>query len=142
LESEPKPPTGNGQILVVFRGAELDPRQQLIADVDPAALAAAIEHVKAERETAQEQQIRDHAHKYGIDPEEMSLAWELWQHQEARAAGLRVLVLSDSNSTTTVQTSPPVIISTPIHIPTDQGEQSVALESEVPRFSTDSNASA
>jgi hypothetical protein len=146
LESEPKPLTANSQILVVFRGVELDPRQELIADVDPAALAAAIEHVKAEREAAHEQQIQDHAHKYAIDPDEMQLAWELWQHQEARAAGLRVLVLSDATPPTNysranLDCQVKSVVGQQSPILTGQVEQLVALESEVTTISTDSQLS-
>jgi len=146
LEAEPKPLTANSQILVVFRGVELDPRQELIADVDPAALAAAIEHVKAEREAAHEQQIQDHAHKYAIDPDEMQLAWELWQHQEARAAGLRVLVLSDATppanySRANLDCQVKSVVGQQSPILTGQVEQLVALESEVTTISTDSQLS-
>jgi len=143
LESEPKPLTSNNQILVCFRGRETDQHQRLLADVDPTALAAAIEHVKQEREAAHERQIRDYAAKHALDEGELQLAWELWQHQEARAAGLRILVLSDGYAPSEFQTdnldNPPQserVHATPIH--TSQGEQSVALESDVRRISTDS----
>ena len=142
LESTPAP-ISKDRVLVVFRGREPVEQQQLIADVDPTALAAAIEHVKQEREATHDAQIRDYAAKHALDEGELQLAWELWCHPEARAAGLRVLVLSDSYASSEFQTenleSRPIsegVLDPPIH--TSQGEQSVALESEVRRISTDS----
>ena len=146
LETEPKPLTANNQILVVFRGRESDTHQRLLADVDPTALAAAIEMVKAEREAAHDAQIRDYAAKFHLDYEEVSLAWELWCHPEARAAGLRVLVLSDSYAPSELH--PTNLDNLPTSegvleppIPTSQVEQGVALESEIRRLSTDSSLS-
>lgn len=96
IESTPTPFMGRDRVLVVFRGRETDQHQQLCCDVEPQVLAAAIEEATTARETAHQEQVRDYAQRFGIDPEELSLAWELWGHAEARQAGLRVLMLSDS----------------------------------------------
>lgn len=95
IETTPAPLNGKSRVLVVFRGRETDGHQQLAADVDPRVLAAAIEQATTERETAQQGEVRDYAARFALDPEELSLAWELWCNTEARAAGLRVLMLQD-----------------------------------------------
>jgi hypothetical protein len=95
IESTPQPFMGKDRILVVFRGRDSDAHQQLCADVDPMVLAAAIEEATTAREAAHQEQVRAYAERFQLDPEELSLAWELWENSEARAAGLRVLMLSD-----------------------------------------------
>lgn len=90
MEASPQPTSGRDQFLVVFRGRQSDQHQNLAADIDPELLAAAIAHVREQRELAHEEQLTAYAQKHAIDAEDMAMAWELFSDHGAKAAALRV----------------------------------------------------
>lgn len=103
LEASPTPASADGSgTLVVFRGYEgtVPGTQQVSADISPEELAAAIAHVRTQRAQSTDAQLAQHALDHRLDSEELSLAWELYQHAEARAAALRVYLMAQPAEST------------------------------------------
>ncbi len=90
LASTPDTRAGD-QCLVVFRGRE-GKGQYVSADIEPEVLAAAIEHVQAQRTAAEERELAEFAAERGLDVEEFELAWALFNDPDAKSAALRVFL--------------------------------------------------
>lgn len=102
LEASPSPTNGDGSsVLVVYYGRENPPTGPgtvtLQADVTPEEIAEALDYVRAKRAASTETQLEAYAIEQGINTEDLGLAWELFQHPEAKASALRVYYMSQAS---------------------------------------------
>lgn len=100
LESSPEPlDPSKDRCLVVFRGRSHDQGQMLQSNLDPKVLAAAIEIAVEQKEATEQAQLAEFSNRFSIDPDQMQMAWDLYSHQEARSAALRVYLLREDAET-------------------------------------------
>lgn len=86
--------TDGSAVLVCFHGRTGNENTLSVqADVTAEELALAIDHIRAARSKSAESQLETYAIAEAIDPEQLALAWELYENSDARSAALRVLLM-------------------------------------------------